>query len=362
MTYRLSSCISCTSILLTCALLFALAFAASAFAQTGTSTIRGTVSDAQGQVIAGATVIIKNEAKNLTRTTTTDNSGVYVFTALPPNLYVLEVEAQGFKKSVSTNVKTLVDTASTFDISLEVGSITEVVTVTSTGDITVNTQDATLGTVIGNQQIIQLPLPDRNPAALLTLQAGVTREGYVAGARSDQSNITLDGVDINEAQTNALSSPVLRLNAEAIEEFRVTTSNANANQGRSSGAQISLITKGGTNNFRGALFMEVAMTSSTPMISSTIVPASTDRQEEDISLAERLVAPLFQIVHSSFTAMKDCGKKEAYLSLAPFRSPRWGKGLSATAMQPLARFRKLLRHKSPAYFRMPERTRRQLRL
>lgn len=82
----------------------------------------------------------------------------------------------------------------------------------------------------------------------------MTKEGYVAGARSDQSNITLDGVDINEAQTNSLTAPVLRLNAEAIQEFRVTTTNANASQGRSSGAQISLVTKGGTNEFRGALF------------------------------------------------------------------------------------------------------------
>ncbi len=79
--------------------------------------------------------------------------------------------------------------------------------------------------------------------------------GYGAGARSDQSNITLDGVDINEAQTNSINSPVLRLNAEAIEEFRVTTSNPNSSAGRSSGAQISLVTKGGTNEFNGALFL-----------------------------------------------------------------------------------------------------------
>jgi hypothetical protein len=167
---------------------------------------------------------------------------------------VLEVEAKGFKKSISTNVRALVDTPSTFDIALEVGSISEVVTVTSAGDITVNTQDASLGTVITNHQITQLPIPDRSPATLLTLQAGVTKEGYVAGARSDQSNITLDGVDINNAQNNSLDSPVLRLNSEAIDEFRVTTSNANANQGRSSGAQISLITKGGTNVLHGAAF------------------------------------------------------------------------------------------------------------
>lgn len=240
--------------MLICACLAVVFGASGAYAQSGTSTIRGTVTDAQGQVIAGATITIRNEAKNIARSTTSDTNGTYVFSALPPNIYTIDVEAKGFKKSVSTNVKALVDTASTFDIALEVGSISEVVTITTGSEITVNTQDATLGTAIANQQIIQLPLTDRNPASLLTLQAGVTKEGYVAGARSDQSNITLDGVDINNAQTNSLGSPVLRLNAEAIEEFRVTTSNANASQGRSSGAQISLITKGGTNEFRGAAF------------------------------------------------------------------------------------------------------------
>jgi hypothetical protein len=231
-----------------------LLFVGSAYAQTGTSTVRGSVSDSQGQAVAGATVTLKNDARNFSRVTTTDSNGAYIFTAIPPNVYALEVEAKGFKKSVSTDVKALVDTPSTFDVRLEVGAITEVVTVSSAGDLTVNTQDASLGTAITNQQITQLPIPDRSPATLLTLQAGVTKEGYVAGARSDQSNITLDGVDINDAQSNSLTAPVLRLNAEAIEEFRVTTSNANANQGRSSGAQISLITKGGTNDFHGAAF------------------------------------------------------------------------------------------------------------
>lgn len=235
-------------------LLFLAVACVSALAQTGTSTVRGTVSDAQGQAVAGATVTIKNDNRNFTRTATSGSNGAYTFVAIPPDTYVLTVEAQGFKKSVSTDVKALVDTPSTFDIALEVGAISEVVTVSSGGEVTVNTQDASVGNVITNQQIIQLPMVDRNPATLLTLQPGVTRDGEVAGARSDQSNITLDGVDINNAQTNSLSSPVLRLNAEATEEFRVTTSNANANQGRSSGAQISLITKTGTNNFHGAAF------------------------------------------------------------------------------------------------------------
>src|SRR4029077_603536 len=108
------------------------------------------------------------------------------------------------------------------------------------GEVLINRQDGTLGNNFVNQQITQLPLEARSPLALVTLQPGVTREGYVAGACADQSNVTLDGVDINDAQTNAIvgttgptaipsgglqltasqSHPVICLNAEAIEEFR----------------------------------------------------------------------------------------------------------------------------------------------
>ena len=139
---------------------------------------------------------------------------------------------------------------------LEVGDISETVNVESnTAEALLNTQDATIGNPFNSTQVTQLPTEARDVINLLTLQPGVTRFGYVAGGRSDQANITLDGVDVNEAQTNNIFSPVLRLNAEAIEEFRVTTTNANSSQGRSSGAQISLVTKSGTNNLRGAIFL-----------------------------------------------------------------------------------------------------------
>lgn len=237
-------------------------------AQSGTSSVSGTVVDAQNNGVAGATVTLSNPAKNFQRTQTTSNQGTYTFTAIPPDVYTLEAEGSGFKKTIVSEVKALVDKPVNTDIQLEIGNVAETVTVSSGGtEVLVNNQDASLGNNFVTQQITQLPLEGRNVAALLTLQPGVTREGYVAGARSDQSNITLDGVDINESQTNAVGSvtenvstarpdnnTVLRLNAEAVEEFRVTTTNANAAQGRSSGAQISLITKSGTNQFHGALF------------------------------------------------------------------------------------------------------------
>jgi len=226
-----------------------------AVAQSGTSTINGTVADPQGNRVAGANVTLTNAEKNFSRTQTTSDSGAFSFNLIPPGKYTLEVEAAGFKKAITTDVSALIDKPSNVDVALEIGNVSESVTVSSgAGEVLLNTQDATLGNNFVNQQITQLPLEARNPISLLTLQPGVTRAGNVTGARADQSNITLDGVDINEAQTNDINNPVLRLNAEAVEEFRVVTSNPNATQGRSAGAQISLITKSGTNEWHGALF------------------------------------------------------------------------------------------------------------
>ena len=233
--------------------------AGSVWAQAGASTIRGTVTDASGGVVPNATVTITNLQTNLTRTQTTTAVGAFGFELIPIGDYKVEVQAQGFKKQVISPVHALVGGVAEVPVSLAVGELTAVVQVEATSTVAaVNTTDATLGNNMVSQQISQLPMEARNIAGLLTLQPGVTgspnARGYVAGARSDQSNITLDGVDVNDAQSNSLDGVVLRLNSEAIEEFRVNTVNANANQGRSSAAQISLVTKSGTNTFHGALF------------------------------------------------------------------------------------------------------------
>jgi hypothetical protein len=242
-------------ILLALAILVSASLTAVVQAQSGTSTINGTVNDQQGNVIAGATVTLTSADRGFTRTATTTESGTFSFPTIQPGVYQLEIQANGFKKYVQSQLKVIVDTPTNVAAVLEVGSVTEVVNVESnTSEALLNTQDATVGNTFVAQQVTQLPTEARNVLSLLTLQPGVTRGGYVAGNRSDQSNVTLDGVDINEAQTNDINSPVLRLNAEAIEEFRVTTTTANSAQGRSSGAQVSLITKSGTNDFRGAVF------------------------------------------------------------------------------------------------------------
>ncbi len=231
-------------------------------AQSGTTGVSGTVVDQNSAAVSGATVTIINAETGFTRTVTTNDEGKFNFLSIPPATYRVEVEATNFKKVINSEVQGLVDKTIEVNIALEPGDVSATVTVTSnTIDSIINSQDATIGNNFVPEQITQLPTDLRRVADLLTLQPGVTREGYVAGGRSDQANITLDGVDINDQQTGGRSlqfqtsqGTVLRLTTEAVEEFRITTTNANANQGRSSGAQVSLITKGGTNEFRGSAF------------------------------------------------------------------------------------------------------------
>ena len=235
-------------------LILSLCLCFSVYSQAGTSSISGTISDAQGDIVPGATVVLTSE-QNVRRTAMTNESGVYTFASIQPGTYTIEVEAAGFKKASLSAFQALVDKATTISVTLEVGQVTETVNVDTTGiENIINTQDAKLGANFVKRQIQELPLQGRNVSALLSLQANVTPDGSVAGGRSDQANITLDGVDVNNQQDASAFSPVLRVNPDSVEEFRVTTSNPDATQGRSSGAQISLITKGGTNQFHGALY------------------------------------------------------------------------------------------------------------
>ena len=243
-SFKASSLIAvCCGVLLLC-----LACCVTAVAQSSTSSVDGTVVDPQGNVIPGATVTLTNAQKNFTRTQTTTENGTFAFSLIPPGQYQIDAEAKGFKKGVLTEVSAQVAKATTVTVQLEIGNVSEVVTVSAgAGEVLTNKQDGTLGNNFVSQQITQLPLEARSPLALVTLQPAVTKEGYVAGARADQSNVTLDGIDINDAQTNAIADtnaipnggtqlsagqnhPVIRLNAEAIEEFRVTTVNANASR------------------------------------------------------------------------------------------------------------------------------------
>jgi hypothetical protein len=237
----------------------------SAAAQSGTSGVRGTVADEQGAHVPGATVTLTNPETNFSRTTVTDASGDYQFASLPPGSYTITVELAGFRTAVYERVSLPVDVIATQNVQLAVGQLTESVQVVAETRV-VNTTDASLGNVISGNQVRLLPLEARNVEGLLSLQAGAVfvptnalgaqdnRSGAVSGARADQANLTLDGVDNNDPLFNTAYTGALRSTLDSLQEFRVTTSNYGAESGRSSSAQVSLVTKSGTNVFHGSAY------------------------------------------------------------------------------------------------------------
>lgn len=237
------------------------------WAQSSTTSLRGTIADSSGAAVVNAKVTLTNPERALERTVTTGDTGQYDFLQLPPGTYRLTVEAKGFRRYEQTNIQLLVNNPGQANVTLVVGTTSEVLEVTAEG-AHVNTADATLGNAFNEHQVTNLPLEGRNVPDLLSLQAGVaylgnrpdvdrnvdTRSGAVNGARSDQSNVTLDGVDVNDQVSGSAFTSVLPVTLDSVQEFRVTTSNSNADAGRSSGAQVALVTKSGTNNFHGSLY------------------------------------------------------------------------------------------------------------
>src|SRR5438132_5843966 len=247
------------SLLLVVPLFLALC-AVSSLAQSGSSSVRGIVTDPQGAPVAGANVTLSNAERNFSRSQATNNDGGYLFKPVPQGTYRLEVENKGFKRSLVASVKALVDTPTDVNAQLEVGTLAETVNITSGGEAPINTTDATIGNTFDSKRISEIPLNARNVVGLLSLQPGVTQGGYVNGGRADQANVTLDGVDVNEQQrgldvvTGGAFSSVLRVTPDSVQELRVTTTNPNPDQGRSSGAQVSLVTKSGSNDWHGLLY------------------------------------------------------------------------------------------------------------
>jgi hypothetical protein len=235
------------------------------WAQTATTSLKGTVSDPQGGALAGATLTLADASKGYSRSATADEHGFYEFVQLPPGVYSLTVSAAGFAQLTQEGLQLLVNLPATSNIVMRVEGVTSSVEVSGAA-IQLNTEDATLGTAFNASQIGSLPFEGRDPTQILSLQAGVTyvgsnvdqnrdsRGGSVNGARSDQTNITLDGVDDNDQVKGYAFQGALRSTLDSLQEFRVTTTNANADSGRSSGAQVSLVTKSGTNNFHGSAY------------------------------------------------------------------------------------------------------------
>src|ERR1700690_584478 len=186
---------------------FILTFSVFLLPQSAVTSLRGTVFDAKGAVVPGAIVAISNLATGFSRTTHTDAQGGYQFLQLPPATYVVTTSAAGFATVRQSNVELLVNSPGTVNVTMKVSAVTETVDVMGTAPL-VNTQDATLGHAFGAEQIANLPFEGRDPTGILSLQPAVvfpgnrattdpgpdSRSGWVNGARSDQTNVGLDGV------------------------------------------------------------------------------------------------------------------------------------------------------------------------
>lgn len=239
------------------------------FAQ-GTSTLRGTITDTIGASVPSSAITIRNAETAATRSTLSDDRGDYLFPSLQPGAYTIEVQKDGFR-TYTTRVTLQVNVPRTADVILDLGQVSETINVEAEGG-TVNTVDATVGNPFTRTQILQLPLQTRNVVELLSVQPGVTATGEVLGARRDQNNVTLDGVDINDNQRAGIAASgggqgsngnnpgdagltaALPLPLDSLQEFRVTVGGQGASQGRSSGGQVALVTKSGSNDFHGSLY------------------------------------------------------------------------------------------------------------
>jgi carboxypeptidase family protein len=237
------------------------------FAQTNTTGLSGTIADPSGAFIPGATITLTNSATGLTKAIQSGVKGEYAFDQIPPGSYTVTVSASGFSDAIH-KVTLLVATPLTLNIKMSMG-VVEVVNVESTTSA-MNVSDASLGTPFDSHRVQTLPYQANNVLSLLSLQAGVLaldpgastggvnstdfRTGAINGARQDQTNVTLDGVDNNDQNNGYAFSGVLRSTRDSVQEFRVTTANPNADAGRSSGAQVSLVTRSGTNTFHGSSY------------------------------------------------------------------------------------------------------------
>ncbi|HKS67775.1 MAG TPA: carboxypeptidase-like regulatory domain-containing protein [Candidatus Acidoferrales bacterium] len=239
--------------------------AGAAFAQS-TSQLNGTVSDPSGAAVPNTQITLTGTATGLQRSTTSNGAGLYQFLDVPPGTYTLQATAKGFVQFTVADVMLVVNTPSTIHIQLQLTGVATKVTVEGAGAPLINRTDASLGNTLENNQISQLPIADRNVVQLLSLQPGVaylgnnldattdTRSGAVNGLRSDQSNVTLDDIGVNDQNNGYAFTSVLTVPPDSVEEFRVTTANANAESGYSSGAQVALVTKSGTNSFHGSAY------------------------------------------------------------------------------------------------------------
>ena len=222
-------------------------------AQVTTARLDGIVQDSTGAVIPGATVKAISEATNISYETVTSDVGRYIFPALAPGSYSLSAELPGFKRHLETGLTLELGDSVTLNISLQLGEITESVTVTSERP-TVDTTSQSVGAVVNEKKILDLPLVTRDPMDLIDLVAG-TIEGRTDGLRTQANNVTIDGINNQDPMLGDRATDTQApVPLEAVGEYVVVTSNASAEYGRGAGAQVQMVYKSGTNEFHGSVF------------------------------------------------------------------------------------------------------------
>ena len=242
---------------------FACAGAAFGQAQSNAADLRGFVRDPQGGSVAGATVTARNPAINLERSATTDAEGFYQIINLTPGVYEVTVEAANFKRAVVPNVRLTVGQRADLDIPVELGEIGATVTVTGATTEVVETSRTAVATTVDQQRIDNLPINERNYLSFALTTSTVTRDngrpigpaptsGLNFGGQRGRSNLVqVDGADNTDNSVNAARTTVSQ---EAVQEFQVVSNSYAAEFGRAAGGVVNVVTKGGTNEFRGNLF------------------------------------------------------------------------------------------------------------
>jgi hypothetical protein len=250
---------------LLCSAFLGVCFVTAAVGQSATS-VGGSVTDSTGAVVLNATVTLVNNGTAATRTDHTNPQGHYEFEQVPPGAYTISATAQGFGKAVINDVELVVSTPATVNLVFKSAGENVTIDVTSSA-AQVNTTDATLGSAITTMPIEQLPVEGHDVTSLLALQPGVTfisspqpgalndpRSGSVNGGKSDQANVLLDGIDSNDQLNRTSFTSVLEVTPDSVQEFRTITSNPGADLGFASGAQVTIVTKSGTNTFHGLAY------------------------------------------------------------------------------------------------------------
>ena len=232
-------------------------------AQAVSARLEGRVMDQTGAIVPGVTVTATNEATNIATEAVTNESGRYIFANLVPGTYTISTTLTGFKTTVHRGIQLQIGDAKAYDLTLQMGDISETVTVTGEAAL-VNTSTTRIGAVVQDRQAVDLPLNGRDPMMLVYLQAGTSpidrygnqqQMGVVDGLEPNASTVKVEGVlASNPGFDYSPSHPSTPVPQEAVGEYRVSTSGETADGGRASGAQVKVLIKSGTNDFHGSLF------------------------------------------------------------------------------------------------------------